>query len=151
MKTNAIFIRCFAVALVSLICLGLTTPSLQAQTYAGRPFLSEQPGSLEATIYPILNSSRIKISFDRPGSGAVRIQIRDERGTVWHEQFAFQRRYRGQFDLSGLPAGIYQVSLQTDDAQYATAIQIAPSVGPRISLITRQPTVTPEKLIVANQ
>lgn len=150
MKTNPLSFHFPTLALATLVLLGITATSLQAQTYAGRPALNAEPGSLEANIYPVINSARIKVIFAYYGSGFVRIQIRDEQGTVVFNQYEYKCRYKGQFDLAGLPAGAYRVSLQTDNAQYAQWIQIAPAVSSQISLISEQPGRTPiaEKLAV---
>ncbi len=152
MNGNTLSTRPFAFALASLVCLGITATSLQAQTFAGRAVLNAQPGSLRASIYPVINSSMIRVDFAHAGSGAVRIQIWDEQGHVWHEQFEYIRQYKGHFDLAGLPAGAYRVSLQTNDARYTQQIQIAPPVTAQVSLINDQPASEPvAQRLVVNQ
>ncbi|GAB3048497.1 hypothetical protein [Spirosoma pulveris] len=147
MQTNRLFLRYLMGAVFILVLhIGLFSPVVQAQTFAGQSVLTEPPASLRAIITPVANSLVVRIRFENQGRGSVQLQIRDRKGTILLDELQPKRFYAGQFDLASLPAGLYTIELRTLDARHTDTIRIEPPLSGRVIAVS-EPTAT-EKMIV---
>jgi hypothetical protein len=136
MKINVISARRFAAMVPMLAILGATTPSVQAQTFTGKPDLTQQPNTLRTIITPVANSSILRVRYENDGYGTVRIVLRDERGTIVYEELQPKRKYSGQLDLTSLPNGAYTLVLQTPQSRHTEHIHVNTPTSEHIVLIT---------------
>ncbi len=146
MKINLFLLKRSALSVLTT-CL-LSVGSLQAQTFVGRENLAQSPSNLEAAVYPLSNSpSKIKVIFNNPAGGSVRVMIRDGKGNVFYDEYESITRYRRCFDLSGLPQGNYKVELSKRKEQYTQAFTIEPPAPAKSHIALVNPPIqkTPDK------
>jgi hypothetical protein len=138
----------FSVAIALLVCFGLSTPTLHAQTFTGQAKLNELPDpGFQALVCPVATKpSTISINFDNKARGSVRVQIRDQWEKIVYDEFESSVYYRQYFDLSSMPAGIYTVSLSKPYAVYTQTFRIEPPTPGRVVAVS-EPSAT-ETLIV---
>ncbi len=140
MKTNRSFSAYSALAALTTWLLLSSSQTSTAQTYSGQLKLTEAPAQLEAAVYSL--SSRpatIRVNFNNPTGGSVRLIIRDEQGKIWYEGAESIALYRRNFDLSGVPAGKYTVELSKKNEHLTHTFAIKP---PAMNWITME---TPSK------
>ena len=111
---------------VALLLIGFTlnARSVPAQTFRGETKLTPTPASLRAAVYQVSNSPMLRVRYDNQQTGPVRIQIRDQRGTVIYDEVKRQSLYAGEFDLMAWPAGTYIIELQTSLSRYVQTIRV---------------------------
>ena len=133
MKTNRFYSHlCASIFLIGRVA--LATPGL-AQTVAGDSTMTASPKEFKAIIFSLpSNPSVIKVNFDNPTSGSVRVVIRHENGNTVYNEFEQRAAYRGRFDVSGLPAGNYTVELRKKNEQYVQTFTIERPSRDRISM-----------------
>ena len=137
MKTKCFFSHRSALAAL-LICL-LSAPSLTtlAQTYKGQLMLTDAPTQLEANVFPVSNRfATIKVIFNNPTGGEVRLIIRDGKGNVHYDDYSSIAMYRRNFDLSQLPVGAYTVELTKQEKHFARTFAINPPATNWITMDT---------------
>ena len=134
MKTNHKFAH-FSILMAVTVCL-LSAPSSHAQTFTGQEKLTTTPVSFEAVVYPVVNrQATIRVNFNNPTAGGVRVVIRDEKGREIYSEFETLSRYSRRFDLSPMPAGKYTVVLSKANDRYSQTFTIEP---PTTSYITME-------------
>lgn len=123
MKTNHKFAH-FGILMTVTACL-LAAPSSHAQTFAGQEKLTTTPASFEAIIYPVsTRPATIRVNFNNPTAGGIRVVIRDEKGREIYSEFETVAQYRQRFDLSPMPAGKYTIELKKRDDHFAQTFTI---------------------------
>ena len=128
--------------------LALTSPSLYAQTFAGRDYLAESPVNLRAFIYPDARKEAIKIRLENRSSEGVRIQIVNEAQKMVYDDYVANPTYYGRFNISALPYGAYTVVVSNRSARHTQGFRIESPVAGRI-VMANQPT-EPDSLIAKN-
>ena len=155
MKTNRFFLHHpVRAAFILVLSTGLISPTVQGQTFTGQAKLTEfPPTGFQALVYAVADQSgRIRVNFNNESPGSVRIQVRDQQGNIVCDKFESSVHYRGYFDLSSMPAGVYMVRLSKDATVYTQRFCIEPPTAGRIALLNDGPaTELPksEKLIVS--
>ncbi|GAB4023032.1 DUF3244 domain-containing protein [Spirosoma koreense] len=153
MKTNC-FSAQYRTLLVGITML-VSASSLHAQTFTGQDKLTTTPSGLEAVVYPVVNKpSTIRLNFDNPLPGGVRVVIRNEKGAIVYDEFETVANYRRNFDLIGMPAGTYTLELNKSNAHFSQAFTIEPPTLGRIAMGNRPERKAPKepvdnKLIVS--
>ena len=129
----------------------LSAASLQAQTFSGAMNLTDSPAHLEAAVYPVGSApATIRLNFNNPTSGQVRIVIRNQKGEIYYEEFESMPKYRRYFNLLGLPAGNYTVELSKMKEHYSQAFVVEPTATKsRIAMVSPSFQPTPDKPTVA--
>ena len=123
MKANRFFPH--HLSLVGLTAFLLSALSLQAQTFSGPESPAQLPSDMEVNIFPLSNvPSAIKVIFNNPTGGIVRIAILDDKGKVHYEELAPETKYRRRFDLSLLPEGKYTIDLSKQNEHYTQNFSI---------------------------
>ncbi|CCH56470.1 hypothetical protein BN8_05809 [Fibrisoma limi BUZ 3] len=139
---NALYLRPSLRNLISCVLFlgfALTTPSLYAQTFAGRDYLTESPVSIRAFIHPDARRTAIIVRLDGYPSGAVRIHITNEKQETFYNDYVSKPKYAGRLDLSALPYGVYTIELSDRFARYTQQFRIEPKMTDRIVMITAPP------------
>ncbi|RIV27729.1 hypothetical protein DYU11_05360 [Fibrisoma montanum] len=124
---------------VLVLGFALTTPSLYAQTFAGRGYLVESPVSLRAFIHPDTGRTAIIMRLDGYPSGSVRIHITNEKQETFYNGYVSKPKYAGRFDLSALPFGVYTIELSDRHARYTQQFRIEPKWTDRVVMVTDPP------------
>lgn len=104
----------------------LISPSLHAQTFAGRDYLAESPVSLRAFVYADAQKAAIWIRLESRSPEAVRIQIKDEAQKTVYDDYVSMPKYLGRFDVSALSYGAYMVELSNRTARHTQAFRMEP-------------------------
>lgn len=108
----------------------LSAAAGQAQTFTGQPALAQLPASFEAAVYPLSNQpTTVKVIFNNPTGGSVRVVIRNQDGKVFYDESEIIPQYRRHFDLSSLPEGSYTVELSKPKENYTQAFTIKSPVA----------------------
>jgi hypothetical protein len=145
MKTNASFLAHSALAALTAGLLLASSPTSTAQTYNGQLKLADAPTQLETNVYPLSNrTATIKVIFNNPTGGAVRVIIRDEQGKVHYDAYESVALYRRNFDLSGLPVGNYTVELNKRNEKVARTFAINAPATNWITMETPSRQDTPD-------
>lgn len=143
MKTNHLlhyFLLAVAAWLTSIV---LGSPLVQAQTFTGQEKLNESPAGFKASVYPVGDrSSTIRINIDNQSRGAIRIQIMDQPGNIWYDEYVRMSFYRQRFDMCFFPAGIYAIILSKPGTTHTTLIYVEPSTPGRITTLPERPVDT---------
>ena len=145
MKTNSSFLAYGALAALTTCLLLASSPTATAQTYNGQLKLVDAPTQLEANVYPLSNrTATIKVIFNNPTGGAVRVIIRDGQGKVHYDAYESTALYRRNFDLSGLPFGNYTVELSKRNEKVARTFAINAPATNWITMETSSKQDTPD-------
>ena len=156
MKTSRFFLHpTLRAASVLLLSIGLMSPAAQAQTFTGQAKLTQSPSKgFQVLIYAsTLQPGRIRVNFDNESPGPVRIQVRDQQGTIVYDEFESSVHYRGYVNLLSAPTGDYTVSLSKPQGVYTQTFRIEPPTAGRIVLLNDGPAIESpksEKLIVSH-
>ncbi len=141
MNTASISLRrCALAALVSVAAVGMAAPVARAQTFAGKPYLTPDPGKLRAIVYPSSDPGILLICYEHEGKGAVHIFIRDQKGSIVQDQWESSHFFAQRFDLSSLPSGLYTIELATLTARQTKTIRLEPPTMARIVVVPDEPT-----------
>lgn len=122
MKTNNI--SALRLALVTLICTTLVTSRSRAQVNTNHIETATAQPSLKTAIWPVINSSSVRINFVHQGRGAVHVRLYDSQGNVLYEQYEFGRTFAASYDLNELSAGNYTFDLQSADTHISQDISL---------------------------
>lgn len=115
----------------------LTSPSLHAQTFAGRDYLDESPVSIRAFVYPDARKEAIRIRLESRSREPVRIQIKDEAQATVYDDYVSKPKYIGRLDVSALPYGVYTVELSNYTARHTQEFWIERPATGGIVMTTR--------------
>ncbi|QMW00987.1 hypothetical protein [Spirosoma foliorum] len=122
MKTNNI--SAFRLALAVLIFTTLATTRLHAQINTNYVEGTTNQPSLRTAIWPVVNSSSVRINFVHQGRGAVHIRLYDSQGKVLYDQYESSRTFAGNYDLKELAAGYYIFDLESADTHVSQEISL---------------------------
>lgn len=114
----------------------LTSPSLYAQTFAGRDYLAELPVSVQAFVYPDAHKTALKIRLENRTSDAVRVRIVNADQKTVYDDYVAKPTYYGRFDLSALPYGGYTIELSNRHTRQTQSFRIEPQTAERIVMGT---------------
>lgn len=117
----------------------LTTPSLYAQTFAGRDYLAPSPVSVQAFIYPDAHKTALKIRLENRTSDAVRVRIVNADQKTVYDDYVVTPTYYGRLNLSALPYGTYMIELSNHTARLNRTFRIESSTVGRIAMVTNPP------------
>lgn len=115
----------------------LISPSLHAQTFAGRDYLDESPVNLRAFVYPDARKAAIQIRLESLSPEAVRIQIKDEAQKTVYDDYVSKPKYLGRFNVSALPYGVYTVELSNYTVRHTQVFRLEPPATGGIVMTTR--------------
>ena len=133
---------------VLFVGFALTSPSLYAQTFAGRDYLDESPVSIRAFVYPDARKEAIKIRLENRSSEGVRIRIVNEAQKTVYDDYVSKSKYFGRFNVSALPYGAYTVEVSNRSTRHTQEFRIESPAAGRIVMAV-QPT-EPDSLIAKN-
>ncbi len=128
--------------------LALISPSLYAQTFAGRDYLAESPVSIRAFIYPDARKEAIKIRLENQSSTGVRIRIVNEAQKTVYDDYVTKPTYYARFNVSALPYGAYTVEVSTRSIRHTREFRIESPTAGRIVMAT--PPMEVDSLIAEN-
>ena len=113
------------------------SPSLYAQTFAGRDYLAESPANFRAFVYPAQRTPAINIRIENRSARAVRIQIKNEAQQTIYDDYVSKQKFAGRFNVAALPYGTYTVELTNRTARYRQAFRIEQLKAEHIVMITQ--------------
>jgi len=132
--------RTWYLPILLLAFIGFTGGALssQAQPFSKRLRVSPPPAGLQISITPWPNSSVVRVRYTSADYGAVRFEIRNERGSVLYADVLRASKFAGDFDLAPLPAGRYTIELQTPVDQKEVTVQIGKPIPVVATLVAKE-------------
>ncbi|GAB3642825.1 hypothetical protein [Spirosoma arcticum] len=115
----------------------LASPSLYAQTFAGRDYLTDSPVSIRAFIYPDARKEAIKIRLENQSSEGVRIRIVNEAQQTVYDDYVTKLTYYGRFNVSALSYGAYTLEISNRTARHTQGFRIESPAAGRIVMATQ--------------
>lgn len=128
MQTPFIFARYSALSLALLLSFPGAAQFQKTTNPAG-------PG-LRVIVTPLSNSPVLRVRYESPAYGAVRLSIRNAQGQVLYTDLVRQSRFAGDFSLAAWPAGDYTIELQTPAERRTEIVRLAPASPVLATLVT---------------
>lgn len=99
--------------------------------------------TVNAAIYPVINSVKLKLMVENPFFIPLRVKLVNERGeTLYTTKLARNERvHMHKFDMSNMPDGSYSVEV-------SDGVNALPPLEFRLQ--SRKPVVTPERVVALN-
>lgn len=110
---------------------------------AGTPSNVAYSKTVNAAIYPVINSVKMKLMVENPFFIPLRVKLMNERGeTVYTTKLARNERvHMHKFDMTNMPDGSYSVEV-------SDGVNALPPLEFRVQ--SRKPVVTPERVVALN-
>jgi YbbR domain-containing protein len=125
-ETVSIFRK--AITAVAFATVVLIAPTVSAQTITAQgntPAITKSAETFQAVIFPVENSTNMKVNFVNPQEESVTITIYNTSNVaVYQKVIGREAAFRGKFDLSMLADGDYTVKVKSRKDSFKRKISI---------------------------
>ncbi|TDE16696.1 hypothetical protein [Dyadobacter psychrotolerans] len=114
----------------------LSLSSYAADKKGAKDKKETKSASLNASLFQIINSNKVKLAIDKGADSPVRILLRDVTGHTYYSEMSGkdQAQYRKTFDLAEMTDGTYYFELFYKNQKITKEIQLQTNQARRISV-----------------